>query len=283
MIISEPEKINLGSHFISLLGEMWQYYLYQLDECQQHFSEEAVHDLRVCIRRFQSLNHLINSIFQNNYFNEIKAGLREQIKSLSQLRDIQVQILEIQNLRLKYPELNQFYYHLISNEDRLIKKINKKIHLLSADELEGFVYFLKLHIRKNSLENELIYDEIKSVVQNNYNFVLEHKNNLERLYPETIHKLRLAFKVYRYILEHLQGFFNLSDEFISDLRKYQTYMGEIQDNQVLYLNIEKFAREQSHIPYRAFEYILRIVVKEGEKLIDEFMNNADMVHKFSVS
>ncbi len=281
-IVSEPEKINLGSHFISLINEMWHYYTYQINECHEHFSEEAVHDLRVCIRRFLSLNSLINQITPNQYFNDIKSFLKNQIKNLSRLRDAQVQILIVKELRLNFPELNLYYYDLLRKEEKLVNRIRENIDILSSDELEGNIFFLKLHINRFLQSEKQNFDSLKEIIKNQFESILKIKDNIVPENPNTIHRLRLAFKEYRYILEHLQGLFNLSDKLIANLRKYQTYMGNIQDYQVLYIDISKFAKKQGEIPLKAFESILLFIDEKKVGLINEFMNNSDMIYEFNI-
>lgn len=280
--ISEPEKINLGSHFNSLIDEMWQYYLYQLSECHEHFSEEAVHDLRVCIRRFQSLNSLINEIAPNQYFDEIRNILKKQIKNLSKLRDVQVQVLIVQDLRTQYPELNLFYYDLLRKEEKIIKQIKENINILSAEELEGNVFFLKLHIKRFYEGGTRNFEILKEIITTKFENLITIKDKIEPEHPETIHKLRLAFKEYRYILEHLQGLLSLSDKLIADLRKYQTFMGNVQDYLVLYKDISKFTKKQEDIPPKAFESILEFVDDTKNRLVKEFMSNANMIYEFKI-
>ena len=142
--IGEPEKYNFGSHFSILLHECWEYYLNQLINCKEHFSEEAVHDLRVSIRRFQSLLNLLDELVPNLYIREIKTILSTQIKSFSVLRDTQVQILKVFDMRKKFPELNYYFYDLLDNEQELINGIQEKIVLYTEDELEGLVFFLRM-------------------------------------------------------------------------------------------------------------------------------------------
>ena len=63
--------------------------------------------------------------------------------------------------------------------------------------------------------------------------------------PDTIHRLRIAVKKLRYMLEAGQALLPpLPEDHIEQLHAYLTRMGEFQDSSVLLLNLKAFFGEQ---------------------------------------
>jgi hypothetical protein len=81
-------------------------------------------------------------------------------------------------------------------------------------------------------------------------------------------------------LEHLQVVAGIDDEFLKGLKHYQTMMGNIQDNSVLFQLLSDFSQKQTNIPGKAYQPVLQAIQNEGYDLIDEFMKNIDMVYDF---
>lgn len=262
----------------SSIDGSWAVYTGKMAECKKKFSEESVHDFRVSIRRFYTLLEVVGNFFDSPYLHEIKPLLKKKLKMFSPLRDTQVMVLSVQEIRHQYPELNLFFYDLLKKEEVFIEEIRNSVKRLNPNEAEGIVFFLKLDFKNKCDINVLTTRNLKKLIGNTFDNIRALLKEVDSLHPSTIHRVRLAFKRFRYMVEHLREVLRIEEEYLKELKDIQTIMGLIQDNEVLYTNIRKFAEQQREIPTRAFREALDHVTKEGYELIDRFMNRTDEIY-----
>jgi CHAD domain-containing protein len=96
----------------------------------------------------------------------------------------------------------------------------------------------------------------------------------------TIHRTRLAFKHYRYLLESLHpGIITLSKKQLAAMDRYQTRMGLVQDWEVLRQETLRFAR--SHKSLKTILAPLNKELEQREKAaIDAYLRIANQLDRF---
>ena len=93
----------------------------------------------------------------------------------------------------------------------------------------------------------------------------------------TIHRLRVAFKKFRYMVESLQPLLDgISRRRLDQLHDFQTRMGEIQDAEVLRQALNKFETKTGILQGRFLEALRR----RQAKLTDGFIGVADQLFTF---
>jgi CHAD domain-containing protein len=96
----------------------------------------------------------------------------------------------------------------------------------------------------------------------------------------TIHKTRVAFKKFRYLVErlasHLPG---VSKELLEAMRQYQTILGEIQDAEVMLRAFDKFARKR-HLDPKVAEPFRQGWRRRRERRVKAFVRTADQLSDF---
>ena len=95
--------------------------------------------------------------------------------------------------------------------------------------------------------------------------------------PPTIHRLRVAFKMFRYTVESLaQVRPGTGGRRLRALHDYQTRMGEIQDIEVLLARAKRFVRkrESAQDALETFEEELR---RRRARLVQRFMASLDQL------
>src|SRR5512135_1958658 len=130
-------RISIFNYLITSLDNSWLIYNKRLKRCKQLFTETSVHDFRVSIRRFQSLASLLFMIYDCSYFFDIKSIIKQQLKIFGNLRDTQVQILKIKDIRYGFKELNPYYFDILKREQIHIAEIKRALNVLSTVELGG--------------------------------------------------------------------------------------------------------------------------------------------------
>lgn len=271
---------DFRKYFLEAIGRCSRIYKSRLEDCRANFTEESVHDLRVSIRRFQSLIDLLQSIMPNPYLVKIYKILKKQVKIFSPLRDTQVQLLKIQPIRTTSTEMNLFYYELLAREERSINAIRESLAGIATRKLESLLFLLSLYIKQSFPANQDACNSILTILDTVYSEAMELKSQLNREDLKTFHRLRLKIKRLRYLQEHLQPVLGITKKDLGRIRDYQTMLGEIQDSVVLTEKIKEYATVQEELPYKSFRVIIEYSIIDTARLIDSFMLKADMLDEF---
>ncbi len=231
MIAPRTEPPTPNQLLLEALENRWKTYLAELKRCRAEFSNEAVHDLRVSLRRLLSLVQLLNSVEPRPRLRRLSLALKNQLDEFDELRDTQVMLAEISETILELPGLEPLRIHLERVEKRSLKDLRKKLRKLDLKEVAR-------RIRKTheTLAAEEKADWSVPILQSVDDAFLVTKQRLARVdpaQPATIHRVRVAFKKFRYMVEivHplLDGF---PEANLKRMNGYQTLMGEIQDAEV---------------------------------------------------
>ena len=97
---------------------------------------------------------------------------------------------------------------------------------------------------------------------------------------QTIHRTRVAFKKFRYMVEALGDFLPwLTDNHLAGMRHYQSMMGEIQDAEVLLRTLDKFLRKQETMPEAAGQFREELL-RRRQRLIRVYLGAAEQLLEF---
>ena len=94
--------VAVGPLLAAALNNQWRSYRAQLRHCQEHFSEEAVHQLRVATRRLLAQITLLSSVTPSAPLEKARRILKRRLAALGNLRDAQVQRLFIEQKAVSF-------------------------------------------------------------------------------------------------------------------------------------------------------------------------------------
>ena len=171
--ISPPKQLLLEA-----LEKRWKNYLSELERCRAEFSNEAVHDVRVALRRLLSLIQLLHSIEPRPRLRKLSRALKGQLDEFDDLRDTQVMLAEIGETIQELPQLALFRDHLERVEKRSLKDLRKKIRKLDLKEITRRI--LKTH---ESLAGDEKDDWSAPILQSVDEAFLVVRQRLERIDP----------------------------------------------------------------------------------------------------
>jgi CHAD domain-containing protein len=199
---------------------------------------------------------------------------------LNLLRDTQVQIIFIRRLIVNHPILERFLALLLYNENETVNKMYRKLSELDFEEIEGLAVFYRLDIKNKLTDDEFIKRTIKETLETYYQNICGLIEQIDRDNPATIHKLRLAFKKFRYTIEALEPIINVTKHDLKVLHAFQTVMGKIQDNCIIHRNLSSHIENQIIIPKVRFSPVLNEILRQRELLINSFMNRINIISNF---
>ncbi|MDQ1265102.1 MAG: hypothetical protein QG635_252 [Bacteroidota bacterium] len=274
------EKAELCKYFVEALDKAFTNYILKFREAKDFFSESSVHDLRVAVRRLLSLISLIEGIAKSSNNTSLRKYLKAQLDMFSELRDTQVQLIRAHNLKHDYPALGLFFQFLQYRETKLIKILKAEILSIDETDIEGEIFFLKMEIKKPVLIDFFTINEININIDKTYNKLIKRYQNVNPLEPDTIHKVRIAFKPFRYKMEILRNILNLNDIIFSKFKSFQTLLGDIQDCHVFISNYNEFINKQKAFPVDLFVNSMELLKQTQEKLIEKFMTESKNIYYF---
>jgi len=213
---------------VERLDDCWARYRAELKRTRRDFADEYVHDLRVSIRRLIAVIDMGRSVVRQKQLKKTRRLLKSQLDVFDALRDTQVQLTIVDELQDEFPEIGPYRDYLRRREERLISRISRKIKTFRYGGLSQQVS----RLRKSLVSKDIPEAEIAvwSAADEAYALVLQRKLLVRVDDMVTIHRLRLAFKQFRYRVECLFPLLlNPPADLLRRLHECQAMMGEIQD------------------------------------------------------
>lgn len=268
-----PSKSRL---LLEALEKRWKNYRVELKRCRAQFSNEAVHDVRIALRRLLSLIHLLNSVSPRPRLQRLQRAAKNQLDEFDDLRDTQVMLAEISETKAELPQLEELQDHLERAERRLLKRLRKKLKGPGPAEIAR-----RIRKTRESLEGETKDDAEEQVIRSvddAFAIVKQRHARIDPAQPATIHRVRVAFKKFRYMVEivHplLAGF---PPENLKHMNNHQSLMGEIQDLEVFLQTLADFF---SDVSSPDLEPVRRYYEQRHAEAVSAYLENKDVLHDF---
>ena len=277
-----PSPPGLHEHLGASLKAQWKRCRKQLKRCQQEFSETAVHDLRVEIRRLLSNLELLGAFVSEDRIEKARRLLKKRLAFLGELRDTQVQLLAVTELARRFDSAKPFQARLIKREKRCTREARKRIQRIRPARLGRLIDGFREELRARRRQRLGAQDgaAVIRAVDRAFREVARLKARRNAADTDTIHRTRIAFKRFRYMAEALAPLLpEVTKDRLAAMHEYQTIMGRIQDIEILSENLDKFlAKEKRSFPdSRALRAELR---RERQALIQACLKGADQLHEF---
>ncbi len=279
---SNKAEIDTREFIIGSIDKAYSLFERKLERSTKQYSEPGIHDLRVSIRRMLSLLMLLENFTDVPYLLDLKKSLKKMLKSLNPLRDTQVEVSVLKSLVFKFPVLYTFYIHTLNNEMALAEKAGIKIRNTDKESMDGLAFFLKLFIRQKFSSLGFYKEKILNLKKTAFGELTCLYSAAARDDMESIHKVRLALKRYRYLEEALKPIFSLPKERLKAMKGLQDILGEIQDYTVFLNRLNNFIFSQKVIPAEKFADALKYLGKmRGEPTKILFEKREEFILLFS--
>jgi CHAD domain-containing protein len=237
------EEHDFAQHLVQSLKTHWKRYRRALKRCQRRFSEESVHDSRIETRRMLSALELFEAFLPEARLRKARRLFKRHLAAFSELRDTQVQLLRLARLRPELPDLQGFEQALRRRERRCITQARRRIERIAPSRLERQLKKLRAEL-KNGCRRPLRRLSLEAV-NAAFREVVKRRKRVTPEDPATIHRTRVAFKHFRYMVEGLHGALRgVTQERLRAMQRYQAMMGEIQDHEVLLASLREYVRKE---------------------------------------
>lgn len=269
------ESMNARTVVLESVDVRWKKYRSELKTCQAEFSSEAVHDVRVAVRRLLAIFDLLRAVSHHPRIQKIRRELKGQLDDLDELRDVQVQLADISEFVHDLPELNILREYLQKKEKKLLHAAHKEVKSVKlgrlSKQIEKVISVIEL------MSEQSLSESLSESLDDAYARAIRYYAAIDVEKPATIHKLRVAFKKFRYMTEIIHP---MLEKFpIGNFQKmhdYQGMMGDIQDMEVALQLLSDFADTtpsaaldaiHAHYTKRLKQSLFNYLEDKGELLI----------------
>ena len=284
--VGSPER-----RLFSALDRRWKDFLKQRRICQAGFSEPAVHDLRVAIRRLVAALDLLTTIADPDQLAIPRQHLKSLLKRMGQLRDTQVQILSAKKLVPQFRFLEVFSTVLLLRERRELNRVVRRLEKLRTGGMQQTIFTVSRGV-EGSMRDPSAMIAVRTALQGSLGTAFLKLVRLRRGIvisdPLTIHRFRIAFKRFRYATEILRP--DTEESHHKAMNDFQTRMGTIRDLEVLMGNIRQFGvgspvrpgTRRRVIPAVSLAIIHRRLQRRHSVLVRRFIQSVNEFQRFYV-
>ena len=238
---------------------------------------EAIHDMRVAIRRIRSILREMGGVFDRYYVNKIRADLRTLFNQTGELRDTEVAVSILLTVEVSDSHQEEYREWLKIFKDKEIALKNTIQEYLKAHPIDGVIKTLRavlsLPIKENKDSPVEIYGfkKINKIRTRIIEFTALTKNKMKED-PARYHQLRIFFKRLRYNIEFFsQALPATYKNIVKFAKKNQTLLGDLHDMDVLLIKIRE---DEKLNPALKSELEMELSSRK-EKLIFDFLKHVD--------
>jgi CHAD domain-containing protein len=241
--------MNAQELLINSLEQRYSKYTVERQRCKDEFSEEAVHDLRIASRRLLALLTLLRAIDPQPRLQQLRRLFKNQLDGLDELRDTQVMLAEISEAIATLPEIEPLEKYLQKREKRLLKTVEQEVRALKNSAISKHIEKIQQDLIGPLASQDLTASLLSTVDDANLT-VNRRLEQVDPTQPATIHRVRIAFKKFRYMVEIIHPILpGFPEPQLKSMHDYQTAMGEIQDMDVMLRTLADFAnRHKTYDP-----------------------------------
>jgi CHAD domain-containing protein len=264
------------------LQAQWRRYRKRLKRCQKHFSEEAVHAARVETRRLLATLGLLGAFIPEDGPRKARRTLKRHLDTFDQLRDTQVQLAYVRRLAGTLPEAWPFYEWLQGRQKRFARKTRKAVKRVKTKRLGRRLEQFEKEIRRRrkKLSRAAAFALIQGAINQAFARVARLCRRVRASDTDTIHRTRIAFKRFRYMVEAMAPLLPaVNQEHYRAMRGYQCMMGDIQDMEVLLATLDKCVRSEA-VQAASARRLKKELLRWRQMLVQVYLNAADRLRRF---
>ncbi len=253
--LTDEEK-TLTHLLFPLLKKYWKDFQKRVKKVKRDATPDAVHNLRVTIRRLRAIVSLFSELFPRIKTKSFSREMKKLMQPFGNLRDLHIQYdlltVDFSSRRtFLSPYLEALSEKIKVGEDALANHIRALKFSSTAQLVEEILSLKKIRLpHKKAIQRiadtGCYYPVSRSILQkylmNCFAYLpLVRKEENEREF----HRLRVAVKKLRYLAEILQPLLaeDLPEDELNYLQSLQTVMGETHDRDVVYNSVQEYFAE----------------------------------------
>jgi len=275
---ANSSTVLVNQFLLEALDQRWKNYRAELQRCRAEFSNEAVHDLRAAARRMLAILRLLNSLSPRPRLERLNRAFKDQLDEFDDLRDTQVILAEISETLPELPQLEGFQEYLLGVEKSLLKTLRKKLKVIDLFDVSKRIRRMRESLKAESDANGNLVLQTLQAVDDAFLITKQRRSWINPAQANTIHRVRLAFKSFRYMVEIINPLLpDFPSGNLKQMHDYQSLMGEIQDVEVI---MQALADAPAHITSLDPEPVRRHYERCHADAISAYMESVNQLDTF---
>jgi CHAD domain-containing protein len=271
-----PSTLLVNQFLLEALDQRWKNYRVELRHCRSEFSNEAVHDLRTAARRMLAIIWLLNSISPRPRLQKLNRAFKDQLDEFDDLRDTQVVLAEISETLQELPQLQAFQDYLQGVEKGLLKTLRKKLKIIDLFDVSKRIRRLRESLKAEADSNGDLVLQTVQAVDDAFLIAKQRQNWINPAQANTIHRVRIAFKTFRYMVEIVHPLLHdFPSGNLKQMHDYQSLMGEIQDVEVIMQALADAPMQASSFDPEPVRYYYELCHAQAISAYMQSMNQLD--------
>jgi CHAD domain-containing protein len=192
---------------------------------------------------------LINVFLGRGRVEKARRILKRHLDAFDPLRDTQVQLQVLQVLAKqgrRFPETELLQRSLTRREARCLERAARRMERVKLRSLQKVVRKLErqlAHVRHSASRRARHRTAVMKTVREAFGKTLELQRAMDPGSAGTIHRTRLAFKKFRYMVEALQPLFpEISSARLAAMQRFQSMLGKVQDTEMFLARLGQYTR-----------------------------------------
>ena len=280
--ITPVQAADVLKHLGNSLNTQWRRYRKRLRRCQERFSQDAVHDVRVETRWLLSTIELLGAFIPEQDIQKVRRALKRHLDTFNQIRDTQVQLGYVGRMAGTFPDAHEFYDWLRKREARFTRETRKAVKRIQTKRLGRRLAAFEKEIRcqRKQITREQAFAMVQRAINRAFARVAQRCRQVRADDTKTIHRTRIAFKHFRYMVGALSPLLPaVTEDHRRAMRGYQCMMGDIQDMEVLLAALDKFVQKEE-VNAASARRLKKELVRWRRILIEIYLNAAGRLRRF---
>jgi CHAD domain-containing protein len=230
------------------LTRRMQRYTAALKRCQRSLSESSIHASRIEARRLDAELNLLRSYASAEALEKAQKSIKRHRNAFDPLRDAQVELLMLKQMRRSGLSVKPLRKIILKREHRCRRNAKRRIADIKIRRTKRLVESMAKRLAKKARNCEgsdrrqiLLF----RVVNGAFARVAACRKEMNATNVATIHRMRVAFKEFRYMIESLQPLLpQLTKGDLAAMKAFQGLLGELQDTDVFIARVDKLIRKK---------------------------------------
>jgi CHAD domain-containing protein len=279
LLQAPSESPGTGANLAEGLLEQWRAYRKQLSKSRKDFTMRNIHRLRVQTRRLMSRLALIDEILPRRRGPKAACRtLKQRLAVLGEIRDTHVQSQFVESKRQRFPGSEPLGRYLRERERELTKSTFKRVKRFGTSKLGRRLDDLRRELggkNKPRQRPAALASAVWQATERSFEEVLRRRAAIDISDSKTIHRTRIAFKRFRYMLECSPvETLRPNRGQLARMAAYQRKMGNIQDTEVLLGVVHEFEGEHKGAR-RDLAAFTEYLERRRARLLHVYLNSVD--------
>jgi CHAD domain-containing protein len=265
------------------LHQRWRRYRNALGRCQEKFSERSIHASRIEARRMSAQLSLLRVFAARRDIERAQEAIKNHLDTFDPLRDAHVQLATLKTECRHIAGAKQVRKFIRKREGRCQRKAEHRIQRVKTRAVREVVDELVAGLRergKNPERMRVDRGKILRSVDATFARVAMYRSRMDAADPASIHRTRVAFKEFRYMMESMRLLCpQIRRRDLAAMHAFQNLLGDLQDTDVFLDRVDKLIRKK-RVKLSEVAPLRRWLMRRHVRQVKLCLRHADVVHRF---